>query len=84
MVVLLNAAVVVPALHYFWHDDHTCDDPSCVVLTMVQGSVDSDATPAPSTEYHSTPVPLPETPAPEPSIVSDCPTVPGRAPPSEV
>ncbi|MBL9138819.1 MAG: hypothetical protein JNK85_23320 [Verrucomicrobiales bacterium] len=81
VVVLLNAAVVVPALHYFWHDDHTCDDPDCVVLAMVQGTVDSDAAPAPSAEYEGPSVPLPESPASQPSVSSDCPPLPGRAPP---
>ena len=38
---LLNAAVVVPAIHALWHADHHCDETECVVLAVAQGNLES-------------------------------------------
>ncbi|MBL9137338.1 MAG: hypothetical protein JNK85_15805 [Verrucomicrobiales bacterium] len=78
---LLNGAVVLPALHHLWHDHDDCDPIDCVVLTVAQGTMEAtDATP-PTLEPHACPRPTSVRIAAEPRGTTDCPPLPGRAPP---
>lgn len=82
VLLLLNAAVVLPALHGLWHDEHGCDEPDCVVLAMAQGSVDAGVDPAPAVRPVAAPLPAPVIPVLGPASADDCPCLPGRAPPA--
>lgn len=81
VMVLLNAAVVLPALHQLWHDDHDCDQPDCVVLAMAQGKIDADPTPMPLVAWFAVSTPLVSPAMGHPEVASDCPPLPGRSPP---
>jgi len=80
---LLNAAAVLPALHEFWHAGHGCDQADCAIATLAHGGVDAAPT-APALCVPTPPPPfLLETPgSPCLTSVSDCPPIPGRAPPA--
>ncbi len=78
---LLNLAVVLPALHALWHDGHGCDEPDCVVVALAQGKAD------PVLFRVTVPEPVElESAAATPVVAcqvirADCPPLPGRAPP---
>lgn len=78
---VLNAAVVVPAVHLLLHSHDACDQPDCVVLALAQGKVDTDAAPVQVIVPEAVPAPLACLPVREPVSRTDCPVLPGRAPP---
>lgn len=78
---LLNAAVVVPAVHHLWHDGHGCHEPECVVLALAQGCVHPGCAAPRVVRAEPAPLPLPAIPVGAPVVSGDCPLLPGRAPP---
>ncbi|MBX3747170.1 MAG: hypothetical protein KF833_17830 [Verrucomicrobiae bacterium] len=81
VVMLLTFAGVVPAVHHLWHAGHGCDQPDCVVVAFAQGKVDPTAAPMPEFIRVAGVRDLPEQGVTAVLIATDCPPLPGRAPP---
>lgn len=78
----LNLAAVLPALHALWHEGEACEPSDCAVVAFATGSVDAapESSLPPRIEAVSFVQPLP--PAGLRVSVGDCPTLPARAPPA--
>lgn len=77
----LNLAAAFPSLHQLWHDDHGCDDSVCAIATVAHGAVDSAPEPPIAPTCLSS---VQEVRPPTFAFVlasTDCPPLPGRAPP---
>ena len=81
VVLVLNAAVVLPVWHALWHDDHGCDEPDCIVLALAQGTVDPSTPPSPVVRPVIVELPASAIPFLPPVSADDCPSLPARAPP---
>jgi hypothetical protein len=82
VLILLNAATVLPALHALAHDHDGCDQPDCVVVALAQGGIHSAPDPARVVRFLPAPLPAPAVPAFRPAADPlDCPRLPARAPP---
>ena len=81
LVLLLNLAAVVPAVHLLWHSDHDCNEAECVIVAFASGHAQT-TDPVPPVQR---PELTPEVVLLEPVLVFvtalDCPPLPGRAPP---
>ena len=81
VVLVLNAAAVLPVWHALWHDEHGCDEPDCVVVALAHGTVDPGPAPPPVARPLAVEIPAPAIPFLAPASADDCPLLPARAPP---